>query len=59
MPFSMRRRYAGPPGITPGGNGSPLEVDLPSSDMVLEALDAFITNQCVPLSHLMHACSSS
>ncbi|GAA5835263.1 hypothetical protein JCM9279_004489 [Rhodotorula babjevae] len=36
--------FAGPPGITPGGNGSPLEVDLPSSDMILEALDAFITN---------------
>ncbi|KPV75948.1 uncharacterized protein RHOBADRAFT_52956 [Rhodotorula graminis WP1] len=36
--------YAGPPGVTPGGNGAPLEVDLPSSDMILEALDAFITN---------------
>lgn len=38
--------YAGPTGITPGANGSPLDAELPATDMILEALDAFITNQC-------------
>ncbi|BGP38017.1 hypothetical protein JCM10449v2_001944 [Rhodotorula kratochvilovae] len=36
--------YAGPSGIAAGAYGSALEAELPSTEIILEALDSFITN---------------